>query len=75
MPSNPNKDDWKARRAINKILSEAIKDKGEISFLFLIREVLLNFPVSETMVKNFVKTYYVETGEYTLNEDILRRAE
>lgn len=75
MPSNPNKDDWKARRAINKILSDAIKEHGEMNFLFLIREVLLNFQVSETMVKNFIITYYVDTGEYVLDEGILRRVQ
>lgn len=71
MPSNPNKEDRKARQAIDKILKEAIGPDG-INQTYLIKEILLLYSVSPKMIKDFIN-YYAELEEIHIEHGIITR--
>ena len=62
MPSNPDKDKRLCRVHIDKILTSGLKQVKSILYTDLVRDVLLNFNVSEHFVEKFIKKYYIETG-------------
>ena len=73
MVSNPYNQELKARKAINKILTEGIKDDNQISLTCLIKEILLTYPVSEQTTKKFIINYYVNTGDFNLKDDLITK--
>lgn len=73
MPSNLQADPYKARQLIDKVLSEGVRDDKEIEYLLLVKQVLLAYPDSELMVENFISRFYVDTGEFRLENGVLRR--
>lgn len=71
MPSNPHKNEQYCRVNLHKILTQALPRVGSMLYADLIREAILQYPVSPLMVKRFVQEYYIDTGVVKLNDGVL----
>ena len=61
MPSNPHQEARDCYNYIDKVF-KAITKEG-ILYKDLIRTCLLDFSISEGVIKNFVDEYYISTGD------------
>ena len=71
MPANPNRDTQRARMFIMNQLSKIPKDGTVLKQLEL--RVLVSFPVSDAWPGKFIKEYFVDLGEYEINDGIIKR--
>ena len=62
MPANIYRDQRKARIAIDNALQLLIKLEKTTSLDDLVRKILLEYDVSETMVRKFIIQFYAKTG-------------
>lgn len=62
MPTNPYKDERKARIAIDNAIQQIIKLEKTIQLDDLVRKILLSYDVSETMVRKFIIQFYAKAG-------------
>ena len=76
MVSNPFKEERDCRKQIDNILATLTKGKVDsIEYKLLVRQCLINFAVSRSMVENFIKEFYVDTGEIKLDDNILKKGD
>jgi len=61
MPSNPHQEARDCYKYIDKVFKAKTKDG--ILYKDLIRRCLLDFSISEGVIKNFVDEYYISTGD------------
>lgn len=73
MPANPYKEEQLARKQIDNIFKKL--PASGISEMDLARQVLLSFAVSENMVYKFIHRYYIDCGEYSINDGIITKVE
>jgi hypothetical protein len=62
MPSNPYKDERVARIAIDNAIEQIVKLDKTVLLDNLVRQILLSYDVSETMVRKFIVQFYAKTG-------------
>ena len=60
------------RLEIDNALNKRLKQISSFSQSLFVREILLKFAVSESMVENFIYKYYVETGDVLLVDGELK---
>ena len=71
MPANPNKDDFHARRNIDMLLTKGLATHKKLLYLDVVREALLSYPVSRSMIEKFIKDFYIEPGRVLLVDGYL----
>ena len=69
MPYNPQKDYLKARIFLDKQISSINSDGIRINNL--IKTTILNYPVSDKMIRQFIKQYYIDEGLIELRDEVL----
>ena len=69
MVTNVYKEERDCRENLNKILDKIIKGKLEkMSYMELVKQSLISFAVSRSMVEQWIKDFYIETGDLKIDE-------
>lgn len=69
MSRNPQKDYLKARIFIDKQISNISVEGTRINSI--IRSSVLTYPISEQMIRNFIKKFYIDEGLVELRDEVL----
>lgn len=73
MATNSEKYNQKARQKIDEIIIKVLPTIPEgITMNSIIRQILLTYPVSETMIKKFIEECYIKEGIITNYNGILK---
>lgn len=71
MPINPFKEERRCRIHIDERMLIQAK-KHSIEYKFLVRECLLKFSVSRKMVENFINDFYISTGDFVVEDGMIK---
>lgn len=73
MPSNPYNEQRDCFIHINKILTNQLKDmKVGLPYENFIKDLLLSFAVSQSMIENYIIRFYINAGLVTLIDGVLK---
>lgn len=70
MPSNPYRDEFKARQQID-VFMQKLKTIKRIDMNELTKQIALAYPVSIKMIESFIKKFYVERGYCNFEDGVL----
>ncbi len=73
MPSNPYSEQKKCFNRINLLLTSLIKSNKE-GFVYddVLRDLLITYAVSQSMIEKYIIRFYIEAGLVTLKEGVLK---
>ena len=72
MPSNKQQIlEMECRKNLDKVLMTALPSIGELLLTDVIREAVLQYPVSPGFVRRFIMDFYVDAGVVKLQDDVL----
>ena len=73
MPSNPYKEERRARVTINNSIQQikGLTSNSGVNYKIFVRNVLLDCAVSENWVHKFINKYYVETKDIQIIEETI----
>lgn len=72
MPSNPNKEDYSARREIDLIITRTLPKEKVLLYSDLVRQISLTYAVSVGSIKRFIEEFYIEPGHIKLEDGFLK---
>ncbi len=73
MPSNPYNEQKSCFNRINNLLTVVIKDNKEgFNYDDFLRDLLLSFAVSQSMIEKYIQRFYVDANFVTLKEGVLK---
>jgi len=69
MATNVYKEERDCRENLNKILDKIIKGKlDKMSYLELVKQSLISFAVSRSMVEQWINDFYIQTNDLKIDE-------